>query len=885
MSKPLDPEQLRAVTTTGVSVVLTAGAGCGKTGTIEAKFMKLVESGQNLGRIAVLTFTEKAAAELRHRIRAACIERAAMNHIDDLGIDWSLVAFAIDGVTISTYHSFYEKLCREFAESLGLDPDFKLLDDRIASGLKQQAALEALRNRLSNADESLIEFAARHRLDGVVEQICKLLDKSEEAKIKGLAETSPESLAQKWRDAASHYREEIADELRSFLQELLSFDRTTLTDNWKSKLSQVDEMVSSPPESQQEYFQKIFKHLSGQKPKRPNFQECFQKFNAIKESEYLPFVLSDEKLLESAARETVLLALLVVDTKALYQQSKERRRVVDFDDLVERAEDLSVSGLNLGHSKATRFDVLLVDEFQDTDSKQARILKNLCGVRFDQGELFVVGDMKQSIYRFRGAKPQELQDLSKAMPLEGQQNLVRNYRSRSRVIQFVNALAAQLYPDEAPLQVGLKAETAVNDQSPAVDFLWTTILKKDEDSENKAKPDFTMPNSDIHMEAANLANFVRTMLDSGHLVGARDGKLRPVELKDFVVISRSRTHWWIFEKAFAKQGLKIFQDNVGSLFKKPEIRDLVTFFGLVENPMDDLRLAAVMRGPFCSVSDEALFWVAQSNSKLKFAECFWNLSVDNRGGISDVEWNSIVALKELLSHLAQNKAMIRPSEVVRMAINETGYDEILGNLSYEPVRAKANLEKLIEDARSYDHDPDFSFSAMMRQWLYDMANDTKVDEAVVEPPKDRIRFLTVHSSKGLQFPVVILPGLSSPPPPDKQPWSIHPEFGLVTRSRTNETDEPGDGEDHDGWLLSQLAGKVESGKELDNLLYVALTRAEDQIVLSSAFKMAKPDEPLKPGGEFLKRIAQAVDLKSGKSLRGNSAEPLARVHILQGESQ
>jgi len=458
MAFPLDLEQRIAVETEGVSLVVTAGAGCGKTGTITARFLHLLGKREPdgtlaepaerapLGRIGVLTFTNKAAAELRHRIRKACDEEASLAISPEDAEYWRSVAFAMEGVTISTYHSLYEQLCREFAEQLDLDPDARLLDDRIATGLKREAAREAVRERLSSGDPVLIEYAARHRLDAVVEQLVELIGKgNHQTRVSQIADMEPETLASNWFKSWKRAVKETANALEQVLNDIFLLPREGFTENWLGNMAKASEaMMLAKPDRIGGLIQAA-SFLVGNAPKRKDLQEKLGILKTIKTSEPYGLMQANPKLLENAAVETILLARLTQTTKLKYADLKSPRRAVDFDDLVEKASELTQRGIPLGGKYLTKFDTLLVDEFQDTDRLQSEILKSLAGNPFDTGQLFVVGDVKQAIYRFRGADPDALLRLRAEMPEEGQLNLMRNYRSCKQIVDFVNLLKDSMY--------------------------------------------------------------------------------------------------------------------------------------------------------------------------------------------------------------------------------------------------------------------------------------------------------------------------------------------------------------------------------------------------------------------------------------------------------
>ena len=900
MAIVLDPEQLRAVETEGTSVVLTAGAGCGKTGTITARFLHLLgkrePSGRlapapervPLGRIGVMTFTNKAAAELRHRIRQACEDESKTAADTEAAEYWQLVAFAMEGATISTYHSFYEQLCREHAEALNLDPEFKLLDEQIAAALRHESAQEAVRERLASHDPVLIDYAARHRLDAVVEQIESLIALGDhQTRVSLLAEMDETHLADIWQQLWDDKIRPTADVLRDCLLRITALDRSNFTDNWREQIHQAEVELGSLHD---DYFQALVRAsgcIKGAKLKRPGLIEALDKLYALRETDTFELMQAGLDLLDQAMSETVLMARLTQSALAHYAELKTNRRAVDFDDLVEKTSQLANQGIQLGGRQSRRFDHFLVDEFQETDRLQSSILKSLAGNPFDTGQLFVVGDIKQAIYRFRGANPDELLDLRQKMPEAGRQSLVRNYRSRKQIVDFVNLLAVAMYekPGETnpagdvQLLAGLQSPLALATAEPAIEFRWTQPRPKSPDQapHSSESTEDSTSRENYKAEAANLATHLKHLVENGLLIGVRSKNPlgQPVTANDIVFITRSRTQWPVYEQALRREGFEVHLDSVGGLFQRQEIRDLIHLLAVAENPVDDIRLAATLRGPLFGLSDETLFWLAQQNGRTSFADQVWKTASGELHFVPDSEKRNLQRAKEIITQIAALRTTCRPSRIVREAIAATELETLLARTSADPEQALANLAQLVDEARTFDHDVDLGWPAMIRQWLANLEGSKK-EEAVVDAPTGKIRFLTIHSAKGLEFPVVVMPGLHSPTRNSSSPFLIHPQLGLITRSRSADTDE-NETDDHPAWKVTKLAIKTEEEKETDNLFYVAATRAMDHLILSAVFDPNATDsknQPVKPTGPFLKRLALAFNLGSGHAttpIPGNQA--------------
>ncbi|MFM7594373.1 MAG: UvrD-helicase domain-containing protein, partial [Isosphaeraceae bacterium] len=462
-----------------------------------------------------MTFTNKAAAELRERIRNECLAMASSeNTVTEIG--WKLIACCINGVIISTYHSFYEQLCREYAEELGLDPEFRLIDARIANGLLVKSARTAVRNRLARLDDSLIEYAARHKLETLVEELCLLVEKYHDAKLDDICSLSPDQLIAKWDRIANPMVTKTYNEYMVIIRQIAAANRKGLNKNQKEKLALLDNAIEDRHENKPQLFtRKVHEAIGKLQPSDEMLNQLLQDYKKMRNEEAFELVNSDSDLLQLAAHETCLMAALASDARVIYQDSKKARRAVDFNDLMELAEQLTQLTQNKQDSVQNRFELILVDEFQDTDSRQARILRNTAGDNLGKGMLFVVGDSRQAIYRFRGARPEELDDLRNEMDETGKQSLVRNYRSRRQIIRFVNHIANILYENLPQLETGLNNKYSDEEGAQFVKFHWSLFLNE------ATNQNQLLANPDIHAEARSLATLIREMIDSKTLVGSR----------------------------------------------------------------------------------------------------------------------------------------------------------------------------------------------------------------------------------------------------------------------------------------------------------------------------------------------------------------------------
>jgi ATP-dependent helicase/nuclease subunit A len=843
----LTHEQATALRTRDISVALAAGAGCGKTHVLTERFLSHLDRASadapdpaKLHQLVAITFTDAAAREMRRRIRKTCHDRmtqaAGLN--DVRGEDyWLDMLRAIEAARVSTIHAFCTSLLRRHAIAAGLEPTFGVLDQGAADVLQSQVIDDVLRDRLAERDEDTLNLAASFGLSKLKSQIRELLEHRHDARFADWLNKSPDDAVAAWRSALDHkvwpaaVKALAASAAKRAIAELLTFaspqkdkfvearafllktlPRLADSDFTSSDLATLREKVMIQgictakdwpnPEHYDEYKAEC-------KDFREKLDKCLNlQFDA------------------TAAREAAILGLallrLTTAVTARYDARKMSQNKLDYDDLLARAfallNDPSQSTLRSDLSKDLQ--LLLVDEFQDTDQLQVDLVKLLCGERFDDGKLFFVGDFKQSVYRFRGAQPQVFHDLRSKMPKRGQLPLNENFRSQPAILYFVNALFCGAFENHyEPLRPHRRQITP----EPAVEFLWTIAPEKNNTRIKGAAREARAE------EARRIARRLRQLIDSGDEIIAdpkSDNGTRPLELRDVAILFRTLSNVDVYETALRDYGLDYYVVGGHAFYAQQEIYDVLNLLRAVASAADEIALAGALRSPFFSLNDESLYWLADSggtlNDGLFAATPPAELSTDER--------IKVVAAADTLKYLRGRKDVLPIAALLGEALALTGYDAALV-ADFLGDRKLANLHKLLEQARTAD-----------RGGVVDLAGFiAQLSEFVVREPKEPlaatlsesaqvIRLMTIHHAKGLEFPLVIVPDVDRPEIDRAPVAAFSPELGPIVPLPTDDDRELV----VTGMKLHQILEKQEELAERKRLLYVATTRAADHLILSSS---------------------------------------------------
>jgi ATP-dependent helicase/nuclease subunit A len=894
----LTPSQQEAVKARG-NVLVVAGAGTGKTHTLVERCLALLfdpKEPVSLENILMVTFTDAAAVEMRDRIRAALLQRQQQERDHREAAQRLAQQLALlDTAFISTLHSFCLVLVRQYFYALDLDPQVAVLDVPQTQPLIEQALDALLASCYTSttphaaAARDLIrscggtETALRDLILRVHRYTQSLVDPSGwyKAQVSHFERDEPEvwrawleqgfgEWRELWRPALAGVATE-AENVGRILQALAAAGPPPVLPQVKDVLHRVLE---------EDQTTKWPKGMKG------SLREPLKKF--FDEAAFLHSVAPGPGGADPLAEDwrwtrPAMLSLLRLarDFGDLFAQAKREAGGVDFSDI----EHLALRLLHLpatGSSPAIaqewreRFHDVFVDECQDLNHVQDAILRAVSGTG-NRANRFLVGDVKQSIYRFRLADPGIFQDYEQRWRRDASEGaclaLSDNFRSREGILDFVNELFAELmrpqlgglaYDAPARLQFGdpqgraaLRQtggpEAAGGAAGPPVELHLVSVDEaggEAEEGEGEAGEGGlartqVLDLQTTELEARLVALRLRELKAGQHQVwDAAEARFRAVEWSDMVVLLRSaRTRVECYAKEFSRLGVPLLAER-GGFFDSAEILDLLSLLRLLDNPLQDVPLLAVLRSPLVGLSLDDLAGIRGEMNRGLFWAALNQWHQARRPPAESEAQSEPAALFDKVDFFLGG--LKRWREVAREASLSECLEEILNDTSYEALLQTearghdrvANVRQLITLARRFD--------PYQRQGLFRFLSFVEAqEEAGVEveaaplPTRDAVRLMTTHKSKGLEFPVVVMAGLGTP-------FNFQDLQGRILLSRTYGLCPKVQAPDAEGlypslahWLAARSERREALGEEL-RLFYVAMTRARDTLILvgSAASKAA-----------------------------------------------
>ncbi len=797
-------------------VAVTAGAGSGKTRTLVARHLPLLAECGSPRKIVAITFTEKAAREMRNRIRQEIHGRIEKSPPAEEAF-WIGLEAQMDAARIGTIHSLCSEILRAHPAEAGLDPQFAVLEEGMMVVLRLQAARDALAwavgqtemqplfalfkaSTLETLLEELVERrldldtwlagnaahpggsnpAVRRALEGWLndEQVAGILDELRDLRVRGqLASQGGDKLAEMVVELLTCL-DRAADslgqgDLAIAGQALFTARRQHMRGNLGSKVS-----VKDAVKDLKERYDADLSWLGGAEAKDPP-----------------PNPVLDERMQQALP----LFFDIYQRTRQNYLCSLGQRGAIDFDTL----EGAALALLKFP-AIATRWQAeisaVLVDEFQDTNARQRDIVKALCGA--EPGRLFVVGDARQSIYRFRGADVTVFRGLQEEIRARGglSIDLDLTFRTHRGLLSGLGDLLSRVMGTDSqpgnPYFVPYSPLVAHRDAPPA----------------GKLAP---------HVE---FVLGVGTDSDSGRSAAAQALAQRLIELKttgqiadwdEVTLLFRASTGFPAYEDAFEKACIPYVTTAGRGFYDRPEIRDVLNLLRALADPWDDLVLTGLMRSPAFGVSQTGLYRLRwQAGKKIALYQA---LQVD-LSFLDEPDRLQASRARDFLIELGPWVDRIPVAELLSRMLSFTDYRAILaGNSS----RLWRNLDKLVADARTSQIVQVGAFLEYLKT-----LKDVGAREGEAQADADgAVRLMSIHKSKGLEFGVVVLADAARKGVNGSEMAYLLPETGLALRpDRLDEQPL--------AYRYAKFVDQDQGEAENRRLLYVALTRAKDKVIIS-----------------------------------------------------
>jgi ATP-dependent helicase/nuclease subunit A len=790
VSTPLTGDQERAVETDGVDLCVVAGAGTGKTRVLTDRVVHRVTQGRtDLRRLLAITFTEKAAAEMKGRLVRA-LEAAGRKTARE----------EVEAAAISTIHAFCARLLREYAVEAGVDPRFRVLDE-VASDARKREALAAFVADTAAADAA--EFSALAQLPGE-DPADTLLDVWRAARESGrdLAEfvATP---------GAMPPRAEHLDAMRDDAAQAIAVKTLPKATAEKVRALEAAMLTLPADDAPWEEMAHAVERVRGSFTLSVTAAVKTWLENVRNSCDALLAQLAEESLAPLRAR----LARAIVALEERYTVAKGAGRELDFTDLERRAVALLEARPDVRASVRERWSEVLVDEFQDVNRLQARLVDL---VRAERG-LFVVGDPKQSIYGFRGSDVEVFVERRAAVGAAGEVSLAQSFRSRSEVLAVVNHVFASDFDLGKPLTAGREFAQRT---SPCAELF---VVEADSARDGR------------EAEAAWIAERIAALVDGKDALrvaaptDADPLAVRKAEFGDVAVLLRAMTNVKLLERALTARDVPYVVLKGRGFFEAREVVDLANVLACVDNPRDDLVLASVLRSPACGVSDDALFLLCRAREGRALADV---VEAGETCGLAAKDAAALARFADTWRRLRAMRASASVADIVEHALSATRLETLALARPNGRQRA-ANLRKVRALARAADADGRSDLRDFLRTVRDLRAREVRETEApVAGGASGAVSLLTVHAAKGLEFPVVFVPDLGREEGGVRSPIASNATDGLGLRGWF----EGGPFEDVKPWGFARVeeANAARERAEADRLLYVAMTRAEEHLVLTTA---------------------------------------------------
>ncbi len=799
MAYSLNKQQAIAVNFFDADLVVSAGAGTGKTSVLTSKYLSLLEERRAaVNEIVAITFTNKAAAEMRNRIRQSVQEYLRTAEQTEAVEYWQTQLIKLESARISTFHSFCLGLVREYPLEAGIPPITGILNDGEEAIYLNEATSTVLTREFyldSSYRQILIGLLQDYGWEQLLKELAALYRSIRESGLT-FTEVMEMTTARLSRPSRYSFREllqELSDFIEFGLSQKLTERGVEIIASFKEKWPFYQEILNSddPFEVKVPILTKIRKALPGNLP------------NVLKERlslihEMLAGV-SQQLLDLECLRRLPVLARLLGEIDHEYAGIKQENGLVDFTDQQLLARNLLLDYPDLANRIRQGICYLLVDEFQDTNGLQMDLICQLVGDDYQGGRLMAVGDIKQSIYRFRGAEAELINNLSDLVRDRGGKVVILsdNYRSDRIVIEFINRISNRLFENETFEYQPLQATKS--EPGSCIEFLLTG-------------------SDDRVLEARMIAARI------GQMVFETQSGKSPINYGDIVLLFRAGTSVLLYQQALQSLGIPYYNSCGGDFYHCQEVVDQLNLLRLTQQRYDSLALLALLTSPYVGLSEEGLFWLGRNGDLVKLFYEYEEFPPE----ISPVEQERLRNFRDLLNFFFENRELLQIPAIIRTALERCHYREMLWALPNGSQRV-ANLEKLLTKADEFTakgfHD--------LNRFLSYIAELEGMGILESEAPTEAelgnvVRLMTIHRAKGLEFPIVILPELDRPFNFRNQGNLVfHKQVGLgMTIPLEDESiAEPS--------ILEEIKqkNKGEEISELKRLLYVAMTRAKQCLIM------------------------------------------------------
>lgn len=877
MANKWTDQQIQAIEARGSDLLIAAAAGSGKTAVlVERIITRIIKEEQEIDRLLVVTFTKAAASEMSQRIGAA-IAKELETDPNNLHLQ-NQMAF-LPRADIKTIHAFCLQVIREYYHILEIDPAVRTADPAEIKLLQKEVLEELFENLYAEETNQwffdLLETFSSSTKDTPLREL--VLDTYT------FAQGSPHPEALLDEMAESFYLEEgkTVDDclwfpmIRQGMETSLEYafhqlqkayfmadegefgGYHKLLKNEVAMLKNLQDALQLPyADWRLAYLAIDFARLPayrGQEKERAERIKALRNEakDAVKKLGEVYFAYSPEfqaelvRKLYPVAKSLFRLTKLFMEA---FAAAKREKNIIDFNDYEHFALKVLLNEDGTPTAAAEelrqRYDEIMIDEYQDSNIVQELVLSAVSGESIGQNNRFMVGDVKQSIYRFRQAMPELFNAKYQRYPAAiGQKErkiiLSRNFRSRKNILDGVNFIFRQImqrdfgdiaYDAQAALYEGAPFPPCEGLHGGANEILLIETAEQEDSELSEELQELDRR----QVEATAIAARVRELMDSGYQVlDKKTGEYRPLRYGDIAILLRSMKNWGsVLDDVFGREGMPYYAETAEGYFDVPEVETMLHILRLIDNPRQDIPLLSILHSPIYGLSADELMQIRLGGGKGAYYDCMHlylqeGENEELRGKLSaffgDLEsWRS--QMRDLSLH-----------ELLRLLYRETGYYDYLGMTAGGTLR-QANLQLLLEKAEQYEMGSHKGLFYFIR-YVEDMKT-AEAETASAQLPteqEDRIHVMTIHKSKGLEFPVVFLSDMgknfnemdSRNAVIFHQKWGCGMDYTDIEKRAVYRT------------LAKRAlaeAIKEENLAEEIRVLYVALTRAKEKLILTGTVK-------------------------------------------------
>ena len=885
-------EQQKVIDLRDKNILVSAAAGSGKTAVLVERIISMISEGDNpidIDKLLIVTFTNAAAAEMRERI-AQAIEKKISHEPENLHLQKQMML--IHNAQITTIHSFCLFVIRNYFNLIHIDPSFRVANESELVLLRSDVVEKLLEDYYEKKDKDFLYFVecfASGKSDDVIEKLILKLhefsmsfpwpeDWLEEKKNAYDINKVEDMEATDWILSLKFYIESVIEDIEDKYKELV--DLCEEEDGPQAYLEAINDDIEQVKRLKRiknkeiqatyiDYYEEFgnfkFKALSRKQQKnvpeekkdlaKKIRQEVKDLINDIIKSY---FFQSPEEMVEDIGAMKPAIEVLINVTKDFskaFDKKKTERKLVDFNDLehfclniLVKKEDGKLVYSSAADELAKHYEEILIDEYQDSNSVQETILNSVSRERYDKPNRFMVGDVKQSIYKFRLARPEIF--MEKYMQYGDDENnndniknqkidLHKNFRSRGIVLNTVNAIFKQVmtnkignitYDDKASLYLGAdfpKGSDFVSNSSEVI--LVPEILDENTGEDKK------------EIEAKAIALRIKELIDEENGLEVYDKetkKYKKAQYKDIVILLRTMKQWSdVFVDVLTGEGIPCYAQTQTGYFNTLEIKTILNFLRIIDNPRQDIPYTAILSSSIVGLNTNELARIRMVDRKCSVYEASVKY-VENHSREDGIEDSLTKELRKFLDDLHKFRDMVPFQTINELIINileETGYYNFAAAMPSGEKR-KANIDMLVQKAVQFE---ETSYSGLFHFIRYiEKLHKYDVDfgEAdAVSGSDNSVKIMSIHKSKGLEFPIVFVSsmGKNFNQQDAKDKILVHPDLGLGT-----------DFVDPKERIKAQTLLKkvIQKNIVLENLgeelrvLYVALTRAKEKLILTGSVK-------------------------------------------------